>query len=772
MKIFTRGGLFARVALLTANRRSAKSRHNRPFVAGLRVEVLEDRTMLSAGALDPSFGIGGRVVTDFGSPSDFGEAVVVQADGKTVVAGSTSNEFAVASFAVARYNADGSLDASFGSNGRVAIDFGSSRAVAHDVELQQDGKIILAGASFHGGGSDFGAVRLNPDGSLDDTFGSGGKLTIAFTSLNDEAFGITVQSDGKILVTGASLQDATERDFAAARLNADGSLDNTFGTGGKLTIDFGFTEGAAGFAEALELPDGRIVVATSIFDPEPFRLFGAVARLTSIGELDSSFGSGGTQTIDFIGSSMALQTDGKIVIAGYSDQGATGLDVAVTRLNGDGSLDHSFGGDGKQTIDFDSPEDYGDAVAVQTDGKLIVAGSSYQSAIGYDFAVARLNSDGSLDDLFAHGGKQTIDFGSPDDTGLGVALQADGNIVVAGYAGYASSEGGNDYDFAVVRLLGGSNAGPAASAGGSYTVVQGGSVQLDGSATNDPDQSNTTLAYEWDFDGDGFYDDATDIAPTFSAVGYEGPITLSVAVRVTDDGGLTDVATTSVSIVPFAMQADPCDPTKTALVVGGTLASDSIVFNPGATAGEVAVSLNGASLGTFQPTGRLIVYAQAGDDDVQVAGSLGLIAELHGQAGDDRIKGGAGHDILLGGDGDDLLVGGGGRDLLIGGTGADRIVGNADDDILIAGSTAYDEDHVALSAIMAEWTSAGDYTTRTANLASTFSGLSLDDGTKDVLTGSSGQDWFFANLEAGVLDKITDLSADEFEPDMDFILSE
>jgi len=168
-----------------------------------------------------------------------------------------------------------------------------------------------------------------------------------------------------------------------------------------------------------------------------------------------------------------------------------------------------------------------------------------------------------------------------------------------------------------------------------------------------------------------------------------------------------------------------------------------------------------------------------------VAGSITNSAWLFGGAGNDRLKGGNGHDVLVGGDGDDLLIGGQGRDLLIGGIGADRIVGNADEDILIAGTTAYDAWEDALCCLMAEWTSARSYSQRTANI---MAGTSLTNGFRlngddgplqtvfndddlDTLTGSQGQDWFFANRVAdngGVLDKVTDQAANELWNDIDF----
>jgi hypothetical protein len=336
------------------------------------------------------------------------------------------------------------------------------------------------------------------------------------------------------------------------------------------------------------------------------------------------------------------------------------------------------------------------------------------------------------------------------------------------------------------------NQPPIADADGPYLVVQGGTVVLDASGSSDPDQATATLTYEWDFDGDGQYDDATGINPMFSAQGLLGPLSVTVGLRVTDDGGLSDTATATIQVVPFAIQPDPCDPTKTALFVGGTLGNDHLIFHPAESAGQIEVLLNGTSLGVFSPSGRIIAFGQAGNDDIQIAGSIGLTAELYGNTGDDRLKGGAGHDLLFGGDGDDLLVGGQGRDLLVGGSGADRIVGNADDDILIAGTTSFDEDHEALCAIMDEWTSSRDYATRTANIRGTGSGPSFDarqngnyflivgepsptvydDASKDTMTGSEGQDWFFANLEAGILDKITDLNAEEFAEDLEFILAD
>lgn len=266
-----------------------------------------------------------------------------------------------------------------------------------------------------------------------------------------------------------------------------------------------------------------------------------------------------------------------------------------------------------------------------------------------------------------------------------------------------------------------------------------------------------------------------------------GSYTLRVT-AIDQHGAVSDEAVHSVAITTVAVQPAPCDPTKTSLVVGGTDGNDHIVFHPGEVEGDVVVVLNGVSLGPFQPTGRLVAFGQGGDDTIQVSGSLSLSAWLYGDEGNDRVKGGAGHDLLFGGLGDDLLVGGSGRDLLIGGFGADRIVGNSDDDILIAGRTAYDAHDAALCAIMAEWTSERDYQTRVANLRDGSGSPEeerdngayfldtegpdatvFDDAARDVLTGSAGLDWFMFNTEQ---DKATDLNDEEFDDVRDFIFAE
>jgi PKD repeat protein len=272
--------------------------------------------------------------------------------------------------------------------------------------------------------------------------------------------------------------------------------------------------------------------------------------------------------------------------------------------------------------------------------------------------------------------------------------------------------------------------------------------------------------------------------------------TYTVTVTVTDDDGGTTVLQQTVRVAIAALQGDPLHPGQTALAVGGTADNDTLVVSPASGTNQVQVNLDGAALGAYAPTARILIFAQTGNDDVQVAGSVGLSAWLYGGDGQDRLKGGGGNDVLLGGDGDDLLVGGDGRDILIGGLGADRLVGNADDDILIAGTTAFDGNQAALAAILSEWISGRCYGERVANLSGqtvTTAGSEafnsrangayflmldgtdatvFDDGAFDIVTGSSGQDWFMLNNDGSTgtaQDRVTDLSASEFASDIDWI---
>jgi PKD repeat protein len=276
-----------------------------------------------------------------------------------------------------------------------------------------------------------------------------------------------------------------------------------------------------------------------------------------------------------------------------------------------------------------------------------------------------------------------------------------------------------------------------------------------------------TFAVDW---GDGTPAQAVS-GPSGTQVDrvYTDTGTYTVAVTATDkDGAAGDPASQTIVIQAVEMQGST-------LVAGGTTGNDVIQFSPQGGDGTIQVSINGADYGSFAGVGWIVAFGQAGDDDIQVAGGIGVPTELYGGAGNDRLKGGSGFNILDGGDGDDLLVGGSNRDIIIGGAGADRIVGNAEDDILISGDfmpgSRFGAREAALLSVMSEWTSADAYAVRVAALNDFITQRVADDQAADVITGTSGNDWFFADLSGSVQDRITDLKDAEFANDLAFINS-
>ena len=258
-------------------------------------------------------------------------AVLVQPDGRIVVIGSTSSALTQTDFTAVRLDSNGTIDTSFGTGGHAIVDFGGDDRV-EAAALQPDGRIILAGSTTAGmGGHNFAAARLNPDGSVDTSFGTGGQVAVDFGG-DDGASAVLLQPGGKVILAGDTSAGIGGGDLAVARLNTDGSIDSSFGTGGKRTVDFGGFE--AGLDAALQ-SDGAIVIAggTEQGSSEDF----AVARLTSAGALDGSFGAAGKATVSFggisVGHAVAVQADGKILVAGLD--GAN--QFAVARLLGSSS---------------------------------------------------------------------------------------------------------------------------------------------------------------------------------------------------------------------------------------------------------------------------------------------------------------------------------------------------------------------------------------------------------------------------------------------------
>lgn len=371
-----------------------------------------------AGKLDPSFGLGGKVLTDVGSAGRSAvSAVAIQRDGRLVAAGWSDLSALYETVVVARYTTRGSLDPSFGRGGRVLTEFNSGKrasAWARALAVQADDKVVVAGGRhLVDCGVDcswrFALARYTPRGRLDPSFGRGGKVLTRLGSQGDTAAAVAIQRDGKIVAAGRS-----EDYFALVRYTVSGKLDPSFGRGGRVRTGFGSPRGASGVAIQ---EDGKLIAAGSA----GFYDF-ALARYTAEGRLDAAFGSGGkvvtnlgvregSMSFDWA-LAVAIQADGKIVVAGSSDargeigEGGYIKDFALVRYKTDGRLDRSFGSGGKVLTPFIGNAE-AQAVAIQSDGSIVAAGGG----AGY-FALARYTARGTLDPTFGTGGKMMTRFRS------------------------------------------------------------------------------------------------------------------------------------------------------------------------------------------------------------------------------------------------------------------------------------------------------------------------------------------------------------------------
>ena len=380
------------------------------------------------GSLDTSFGTDGRVNTDIGGAGDIAYAVKVQPDGKIVVAGTANDRFALA-----RYNPNGMLDGSFGTGGIVQTGFGGSFEVANALGLQTDGEIVAVGTKYLTGGSgaDFALARYTASGTLDTSFGSGGKVTTSI-SVSDAASGAVIQpADGKIIAAGSTYDpNVPTGDAALVRYNTNGSLDTSFNSTGIVVTDLGGSDDA--FASVVLQADNKIAVTGRTGAPSAYH-FG-LARYTTSGALDSGFGTGGIVTTSFAdndeASSILLQSNGKLVASGTINDNNLWPHVAqgVARYNTDGTLDPTFGTAGKAVTQHLRSNALAAGIAIQGDGKIVAAGTASNN-----IALARYDPNGTLDSGFGTGGMVTTTTSlAPILTANGLTLQSDGKIVTVG----------------------------------------------------------------------------------------------------------------------------------------------------------------------------------------------------------------------------------------------------------------------------------------------------------------------------------------------------
>lgn len=409
----------------------------KPIILGLLFCYLTifAETFLSApGDLDTSFGTGGKVTTPSNSSVSFKNAVAVQPDGKIVVVAiyqttTASND----DFFVVRYNANGTLDTTFDGDGFLRTNFDNRFDVPSDVKVQPDGKIVVVGKSGTSftSGYDVAVARYNSDGSLDTTFDGDGKVLTPIGTANDEGNAVIIQPNGKIVVAGNVGVGFFDDNLAVVRYNSDGSLDTTFDGDGKAVA----VANDVSFATDLVLQtDGKILV-TSFATADGNTSFG-LTRFNPDGSLDGGFDTDGTLSTACIPNNVcysravALQSDGKILVAGYTE--TANDDFVLMRYNANGTLDTTFDGDGKVITQVGNADDKAYGLAVQQNGKILVGGSGSNGS-NNDFALLRYNSNGSLDSSFGNAGKVTTPFGIGSDIAFDLVLQNDGKVVLAGY---------------------------------------------------------------------------------------------------------------------------------------------------------------------------------------------------------------------------------------------------------------------------------------------------------------------------------------------------
>lgn len=400
-----------------------------------------------SGFPDPTFGLNGVVISSTSVGYDSGYSIAVQPDGKILVSGESQNGTVEGDYNILllRYNPDGSLDTGFGSGGIVIRPVSTYWDLSGSVLVQPDGKIVVGGNGWTGSTFDFVALRYNADGTPDNSFGAGGMAFFPVGPSQDNAWDCALQTDGKILLTGP-VHNGANYDFGLARLNPDGSLDAGFGNGGKVVTPMGPGDDFS-WSSALQ-SDGKILTTGRSSGGGPSVV--ALARYYPNGTLDDTFGSGGKVTTSIGGVAdrgriVLVQADGKILVGGQSTIGASD-DFLVLRYNADGSPDPSFGANGVVTTPVGTGEDILWDLILQPNGKVIAAGYGISPISGYDFALVRYNSNGSLDPTFGVNGISFMPVSLGSDFGISAALQSDGKIVMTG------ASVGTSYDVAVARL--------------------------------------------------------------------------------------------------------------------------------------------------------------------------------------------------------------------------------------------------------------------------------------------------------------------------------
>jgi uncharacterized delta-60 repeat protein len=505
------------------------------------IERLESRQLLTATALDLNFGVQGRVVSDFRvdgiSSSDFFGDAILQDDGKLLVLVAGEEKTIRRIPFLVRYNPDGSRDESFGPRGQLALPR-EGNGYYKRIHVLPDGKLLLAGQySYYIGSITYTRLmlaRLNADFSVDSSFGVGGVVTSESAITNWNSFDTAILPDGKILAGG---QNSNGWDPAAIwRFNSDGTLDTTFGTNGVVRYNYGTYDQRIG--SLLVNPDGSFFASTPRGE----------AKFNPDGSVDASFGNSGYLAPDIVWK--LRQPDGRFLAFQRLQVSQPGnkVDIVVSRWNPDGTPDLGFGSNGARQIDF-GETDNPNTMSVDSSGRIIVAAGAQNVNVKPEsyqrFALARLLPDGTLDMSFGIGGKLIDQFGTAP---LVVLPTTDDRIYVLGKGDDHSTEdptlGNNWSNIAITRYV------PDAPI--SFSIASSGPViEADMFSVTDAGSSYANgqiVRYEWDNAYDGWYFNTEAQTPTAWFRAGDSPST-PVALRVTTSDGLQALAVIQVPVI-------------------------------------------------------------------------------------------------------------------------------------------------------------------------------------------------------------------------------
>src|SRR6266545_965702 len=744
----------------------------------------------SPGDLDPTFGVGGVVTTPILRGG--AQALVLQPDGKLVAAGKGGDHFALV-----RYNPDGSLDTSFGSGGVVTTAIGPYGDAARAVALQPDGKLVAAGKA----GTLIALTRYNPDGSLDTGFGVGGKVTTSIAAPGSEAYALALQPDGKLVAAGRTWEENQGKImsmFALVRYNPNGSRDTSFGSEGLVWWPL-YDSSARAFALALQ-PDGKLGAA----GPPNFTL----VRYNPDGSLDTSFGVGGRVTTAIESASeahaLALQPDGKLVAAGKG-----GNHFALVRYNPNGSLDTSFGSGGVVTTAIGAYGDGAFALALQPNGKLVAAGYASPTKFPDYFAVVRYNPDGSVDRTFgADGivgleGNDTIRGGGGNDSICGGAW----GDVLRGGPGNDYLDGGDGNDtVGFERSPAGVTASLAtgkASGEGSDTLVA--DENLSGSSFADALTGDTGAnilegrSGSDTFVGGGGSDTvsfrqlpaAVDANLGTGTASGQGSDTLSGFANLIGSGGNdilrgdggdnTLMGWGGDDLLAGGSGRDSADFSRLHSAVDASLATGTATGQGADTLSGVE-NLEGSALADTLSgdDGNNVLEGRAGNDALeggpgsdtasfrrlpaavdanlstgtaagQGSDTLSGIENLLGSGRSDHLSGNAGDNFLSGGQGNDQLLGSGGADTLRGGPGNDALNGGDGVD-----AADYADALLPVTVDLGSGSAGGLGSDSLVGIEDAYGGWGEDtltgDGGPNTLWGQAGDDFLYGLAGTDVLD--------------------